>query len=397
MALQAGAASAPLNLPGWPQTTDSTPLRARVLVLDDGTTRLALVSLTVIALVRKQADLVRQAVAQAASVPFENVLCACTHVHSGPPVFGGDPVVREQMTAQVAAAAAEAAAQAATLQPAALGHHCDNLPGVSRVRRILRRDGTAITLRRAWPQWWGWANDPETVGPEEPLDDLLTVMRVDDAAGDPLAAVFHFTCHPIPDYFGYAADLIERTTGVPCLVLNGCQGSVDTPFEVRMRGRTQEAQLPILGQILGYRALELFTRAETTAEAKLGVCSREVFLPVSAAFLDSPAEKAAIWPEALRDGGFNTLVQCLRLGDLALAGIPGEAHVGFGQQVSEISPFALTRPVGLANDEVGYLFGAEARVRGGYEPDPQYWGVVEDQGLEIILKAAAECLRELPL
>jgi hypothetical protein len=395
MPLTAGAAGAPLNLDGWLQTTDGTSLQARVLVLDDGTTRLAIISLTVIALVRKQADVVRRAVAQAAGVAFENVLCACTHVHSGPPVFAGDPLVTEQLTATIAAAAAEAAARSATLQPAAIGYHCDNLPGVSRVRRILRLDGSVITLRRAWPQWWGWAEDPETVGPEEPLDDLLTVLRIDDVAGDPLAALFHFTCHPIPDYFGYAADLIERTLGIPCLILNGCSGSVDTPFEVPMRGRTQEAQLPILGQILAHRALELLTRAETATEAKLGVCSRDVFLPVLKAFVDDPGDKAAIWPEAVRDGGFSTLVQCLSLGDLALAGLPGEAHVGFGRSISNASSFALTRPVGLANDEVGYLFGAQARARGGYEPDPQYWGVVADEGLEIILAAMAECLTEL--
>lgn len=388
MALSAGAASAPLSIPDWPESTDGTSLQARVLVLDDGATRLALVSLTVICLVKRHADQVRRAVSEAAQVPFEHVLCACTHVHSGPPVFAGEPELREEMVARIVAAAVTAAS-ALQLQPARFGYCCEPLAGVSRVRRIVRRDGSAITLRRAWPQHWGWATDPETVGPEEPLDDLLTVMRLDDVAGQPLAAIIHFTCHPIPDFFGYAADLAERTLGVPCLILNGCSGSVDTPFEVPLRGKTQAAQLPILGQTLGYRALSDFARTETRGEVTLGASNREVFLPVVPAFLDNPGEKSAIWPEAIRDGGFHTLVQCLRVGDLALVGLPGEAHVGFAARIEGFSPFGLTRPVGLANDEVGYLFPAEARRRGGYEPDSQYWGVVGEEGLQVLAGAAA--------
>lgn len=394
MQLLAGAAAAPLSIPEWPQTTDGTSLQARVLVLDDGKTRLAIVSLTVICLVKRHADRVRQAVAEAAQVPLDNVLCACTHVHSGPPVFAGDPDVREACIAAVVRAAASAAAQAAATCPARIGYSCDNLKGVSRVRRIVRRDDSVITLRRAWPQHWGWATDPETVGPEEPLDDLLTVLRVEDEQGEPLAALLHFTCHPIPDFFGYAADLVERTLGVPCLVLNGCSGSVDTPFEVPMRGQTQAGQLPVLGQVLGYRTLELFARTETAAETTLGAAIRPVFLPVDERFLAEPGDKAGIWPETLQAGGFHTLVQGLRVGDLMLAGIPGEAQVGFSAQLQQVSPARLTRPVGLANDEVGYVFSAEARARGGYEPDPQYWGVVGDEGLPLILKALEECMND---
>lgn len=394
MPLHAGAAGAPLSLPNWPQSADSTSLQARVLVLDDGATRLAVVSLSVICLVRRHADLVRRAVSEAAQVPFDHVLCACTHVHSGPPVFAGELPVRETMVKRIAAAAATAAGEV-RLQPARLGFCAEPLVGLSRVRRLLRRDGSVITLRRAWPQHWGWATDPETVGPEEPLEDLLTVIRVDKADGDPLAAILHFTCHPIPDFLGYAADLVERTLGVPCLILNGCSGSVDTPFEVPMRGKTQADQLPILGQVLGHRTLSDFARIATDAAVPLGASSQEVFLPVLQAFRDNPGEKSAIWPEAIRDGGFHTLVQCLRLGDLTLVGVPGEAHVGFAAQLQQFSPSSLIRPVGLANDEVGYLFTAEARARGGYEPDPQCWGVVASEGLEVVAQAAKAGLEEI--
>lgn len=394
--LTAGAGFAPLNIPDWPQTGDGTPLAARCLVLDDGHVRLALLSLTVIALARREADAIREAAARAAGVPTSHLMLACTHVHTGPPTHASDQATRTRMADFLALAAVEAARQAATTQPARVGVATDHLPGISRVRRILRRDGSVITLRRAWPQYWGWATDPETVGAEEPLDDLLTVLRLEDDAGRPFGALFHFTCHPIPDYFGWAARLVEQTLpGVVCLVLNGCQGSVDAPFEIPLRGRTQAEQLPILGDILGYRTLELLARAETMDAHVLGAALRPLWLPLDRRFLAAPGEKATLWPEAIREGGFSTITQCLRVGDLALAGIPGEAHVGFGGEVQRVSPFGLTRSVGLANDECCYLFPEEARVRGGYEADPCFWGVVTGEGVTNLLTAITDCFTEL--
>ena len=394
--LRAGLGVAPLGLPDWPQTLDGTPLVARCLMLDDGQLRLAIVSLTVLALCPEAVRQVRETVGKAAGIPAAHVMCACTHVHTGPPTLSDDPTVRAGFAPYLCAAAAAAARQAAAAQPVRLGWATDRLRGVSRVRRILRRDGSVITLRRAWPQYWGWATDPETVRPEEALDDVLTVVRIEDAGGQALGAILHFTCHPLPDFVGYAAALVERCTpGAVCLMLNGCLGSVDTPFEVPMRGRTQAEQLPILGDILGYRALELLARAETSEHHPLGVSSREVFLPLDPRFLANPGLRLGLWPEAIRDGGFRTETQCLRIGELALAGIPGEAHVGLGAQLEQASGFSHTRPVGLANGECGYLFPEAARARGGYEADPAMWGVVSGKGVGALLEGLGACLAEL--
>ena len=394
MPLQAGAGRAPLNIPDCPTTSDGTPLAARVLVLDDGATRLAFVSLTIICLHRELSDAIRGAVAEATGTPAAHVVVACTHVHSGPgQVFQAPPAVREEAGRHVLRAAVAAARPAAALQPARLGHATDHLPGVSRVRRILRRDGSVVTLRRAWPQYWGWASDPETVGPEEPLDDLLTVLRLEDTAGAPLAALVHFACHPIPDFFGYAADLIERTLpGVPCLIFNGCSGTVDTPFEVPRRGRTQADQLPILGDILGYRALELLARAETSDTVPLAAASRQTFLPIHEHVRQAPGFRAELWPWLLDEGGFPVTVQALRLGEMALVTTPGEVQHGFGARLAERSPFPLTRVIGMADQEVGYMLWPESRARGSYEADLDQWAVTAEEALGILLLAAEDAL-----
>src|SRR4051794_15181433 len=60
-------------------------LWARALVLDDGKTRMAFVSCDLIGLSNFRIRQFRSAVR---SVPSENVLIACTHVHSGPDTLG---------------------------------------------------------------------------------------------------------------------------------------------------------------------------------------------------------------------------------------------------------------------------------------------------------------------
>lgn len=393
----AGAASVPLGIPDWPHTTDGTPLLARCLLLSDGETSFCLLSLCVLALTSEDSARVRSAVSLATGLWPEQVMVACTHVHSGPPVLSDVPETRSALVPHLCAAAAEAASRAREqLCPTCLGYSADSLPGISRVRRIRRRNGTIVTIRRAWPQGWGWARDPETVGPEEPLDDLLTVLRVDDQAGNLLATVVHFTCHPLPDFVGWAARMVEaQHSEAVCLMLNGCLGNVGTPFEVPMRGRTHADQLPVLGDILAYRCLELLARTATRPEASVAVASQPVFLPADPTFLSRPGDRAGLWPEALSAGGFAAEVQTATLGDLALVGIPGEINVGFGVEVERSSPFGLARVVGLCNGYVGYLLPESSRSRGSYEADPTQWGVVGGEGVPRLLHAVRESLRLL--
>ena len=80
---------------------------------------------------------------------------------------------------------------------------------------------------------------------------------------------------------------------------------------------------------------------------------------------------------------------------LALAGIPGEAQVGFGRDLQQASPFRLTRGVGNVGRSCAYLFRPEARARGGYEVDPMMWALTGDGALKIILDAQGECLMRM--
>jgi GNAT superfamily N-acetyltransferase len=64
---------------------------------------------------------------------------------------------------------------------------------------------------------------------------------------------------------------------------------------------------------------------------------------------------------------FETALQVIRLGEVALVGIPGEMFAALGLEIRRRSPFRHTIVVGLANDEVGYIPDRKGYEHGGYQ------------------------------
>src|SRR5690606_15026234 len=64
-------------------------------------------------------------------------------------------------------------------------------------------------------------------------------------------------------------------------------------------------------------------------------------------------------------------IQVIRVGEFAVAGLPGELFVEFGREIKEKSPFPLTLINELCNGSAtGYICTREAYQQGGYEPKP---------------------------
>ena len=71
-------------------------LFARALVLDNGTTRLALIGSDLIAMDADLVQQVRDAVTDATGIPGVNLLICCTHNHSGPSYFPSSQKIRNE-------------------------------------------------------------------------------------------------------------------------------------------------------------------------------------------------------------------------------------------------------------------------------------------------------------
>lgn len=72
--------------------------------------------------------------------------------------------------------------------------------------------------------------------PGVPADDTVIVARVSDDSGQTLASIVNYACHPTtlawentlisPDYVGAMREVVEASTGAPCLFLQGACGEL---------------------------------------------------------------------------------------------------------------------------------------------------------------------------
>jgi len=181
--LKAGAAKVDITPPpdtpvtGHPRKTSGVrdPIRAGILIVDDGKTKAGIVTLDLIGATDALVGAVREAVSSKAGVPRENILVAASHNHSGPD-FEKQEAWAKQAAGKIAAAAAEAASD---MRPVTVGYAEDTIGfGINR-RKVI--GGRAVVR----------------LNPAGPNDRRVKVLRFDDGRSlTPMAVLMHAVCHP---------------------------------------------------------------------------------------------------------------------------------------------------------------------------------------------------------
>jgi hypothetical protein len=367
-----------------PATGVRDPLYTRALVLEDDRRQIAVVSCDILGFDRELADDARARIERATGIPGLQVLLAATHTHGGPAtVFlqdcgERDPVWLATFEAQIAVAVAQAQA---ALVPATLAVGMgESTAGVHNRRR-----------------------------PGDGIDPAVGVLRVDGPDAAPLAVVVNYTCHPTclhhenrrvtADYPGLVCATVEAATGAICLFLTGAIGDVGPS------GRGEES-LATVGQAVAAEVLRVLpglaplpspwldTEGDTLALPLAALPSRDELLEQRAAYLAQSLEAEAAgqdlaarvaranlhWTERILDqikaGALHATVpaevQTLHLGELVLAGVPGEFFVELGLQIKAACAPRPVFVVGFANDNIGYIPARRAYPFGGYEIEHAY-------------------------
>ena len=237
-------------------------------------------------------------------------------------------------------------------------------------------------------------------------------MRLDRADGSPFTSLVSFACHATAlghgeqhaatDYVGPMRRALEETGTGPVLYLNGCGGDVN-PASMDNRGR---AAADALGRGLAEVAKPLWRDAAPVGDGSATVDAAQewVVLPYltprsageAAALLATGRERLAATqvgtPEyrlvrvvevdyaqrLLRlHYGNETLpnvraeVQALRIGPIAILGLPGEIYSSIGRAIKDASPVTAPRTLvaGWTNDSVGYVPDRSAYGVASYEAD----------------------------
>jgi len=341
-ALEAGAAktdiTAPVGTPlsgyGARMGRDSTgvhdPIWSRALYLDDGQTRLFWVSVDLVAINPELRARVLELAP--AAVPRENILLTATHTHNGQGGLSRHIIMRfitgrfmpdvlEKTAAGIAASMQSAYEKR---RRAALGYAVGSHQGLSANRRY--KDG--------------------------PIEEQVGVILVEDADGNPISIMTHFTGHPTsiddPDTFLFSADYpgyyyleMETLMGPECvpIFLNGAEGNqtIGNPENKDGWERTES-----VGRLLARRAHEI-AQEVSYGETTLSLTRSTVPLPQTLATTLLPAEVE---------------LYSLEINDLLVSFFPGEPCVELGLNLRNLAlarGYAAHFSVGLSNNYLLYF------------------------------------------
>lgn len=447
--LRAGAAAVditpqtfPLNMPGGfsANLAESAhdPLHARALVLDDGATRLAMVVVDNLGVAPELILEAKQLASEKTGIPVTQMLVSSTHAHSAPSSGGGpegspQAAYRERLLGGLVESIVRAHA---SLRPAAVGAAGHPLPEEVFNRRWYLKPG------KMPPNPFGKMDqvrmnpgtDPNTIDrPAGPTDPDFLVLSVQDERRQPIALYASYALHYVgatprgqvsADYFGEFARLMpSRVRGggdFVAMLANGASGDINNiPFTVTRPPREPFEQVRIVAQKAADAAWFAHRKiAEHRRDASLGMRERQVELryrrpsdedvaaarevlaksdPAEVEKLPRLAQHYAARVIAAAERAEETLtvpVQAIRIGDLAVCGLPFEVLVEIGLELRAKSPFAETMVVGLANGRHGYLPDPKQHALGGYETWLGTNTVAEDSSV-ILTKHLLDMLSEL--
>ncbi len=403
----------PQNMPGGFSANMAEkahdPFHARALVLSDAGTTLAMVVVDNLGAGPEVLDEAKSMASASTGIPADRVLICSTHTHSGPSLNKRSAKAAAYWTRFVEGVAQSIIQAHAALQPALFGAASHPLPDEVFNRRWFLKPGKMPLnpFGRLDTVKMNPGTSPDVLDrPAGPTDPDITIVSLQDAKRRPIALLANYSLHYVggapagemsADYFGEFARLMpHRLRGdgrFVAMMSNGTSGDINNiPFGVTRPPREPFEQIRIVAQKAADTAWFAHRKiGRHRNDVPIGMLQREVTLtyrrPSAQALAEANAvlaikDKSAIekLPRLAQNYAGSVLnaakrtedtltvkVQAIRIGDLAVCGIPFETFVEIGLGLKKRSPFPLTMVIGLANGRHGYLPTPEQHKLGGYE------------------------------
>jgi len=384
------------------------PLHARALVLDDGSTRLAIAVVDSCMISREDLDEAKLAANRVTGIPVENMLISATHTHTAPAVYGchGNDAEAEYRAWLIPRIADSIARAWRNLRPARVGWGRSDLPAFVHCRRWIMRPGTAIHPNPAFTGQPtnlvmmnpGYANTSK-VRQTGPVDPAVTVLSLQTRDGKPLALLANYSTHYAnapsqeisADYFGEFCGRIEKelkagesNPDFVALMSNGTSGDANCSDFTKSNWVVNPV---IVAEAVAAAAKQALAGVEYHDWAPLAAVEKRVNfnvrLPTKEQLemaRDYLATKVADRPTRNWEENYareTTLMagwpatkelklQALRVGDFGIGAIPCETYGSTGLAIKQASPFTLTMVIELANGCSGYLPPPDQFQLGGY-------------------------------
>jgi hypothetical protein len=251
------------------------PLYVKALVLDNGLTKMVIITLDVVALEEigpiKEGYLskVRSQIQKELNIPSSNILINASHCHG---------IVRADTDSLTVLAVKEALKN---LVPVNVGAGTGYENRIMENRRYNMKDGSQTDARRAY----SLPPDHELaeIGPTDPE---IGIFRLNKLNGETLAVLYNFAVHPIQgvpnggntaDIIGFASRVIEdNLKGSMALFLQGCGGDINP---VNYKGVDNPTDAEPLGNMLGLSILNALQSIKTGSDTEIKVFNEYLELP----------------------------------------------------------------------------------------------------------------------
>ncbi len=382
-------------------------LMARALVLDDGSTRLAIVVVDNLMMERELIDEAKRMAGEATGIPADRMLISATHTHSAPSVMAclgsrADPKYGATLPGHIARSIVLADQ---SVQPARVGWTVVKAYALNHCRRwIFRPDRIGqdpfgdSNVRAMMHPGHQSANH---VGPAGPADPDLSLLSVQSADGTPVAVLANLALHykgstaVSADFCGrfgeaFAAMIGAEETERPFVGIMSQGTSGDSMWMDYARPRNDPG-LEGYTQAVARLAAEAYGSIQYRDDISLAMAERLVRigrrLPDSqrldvarevAQRLESegriPRDRPEVYAmEAIylhEKPELELKLQAIRIGDLGITAIPNEVYGITGLKLKTQSPLDATFNIELANGAAGYIPPPEQHELGGYTTWP---------------------------
>ncbi|MEN3747350.1 neutral/alkaline non-lysosomal ceramidase N-terminal domain-containing protein [Sphingomonas sp. HF-S3] len=352
------------------------PLNVRAIVIDDGKTRAALVTVDAGAISSDTWKNVTARLERELKIPAAQVLLTGTHTHSAP--FMRGPAYESQIVEAVRKAAAEA-------RPARMAYGT----GVSYIN---------VNRNIIDPETHRWWEGPNYEGPS---DKTVAVVRFETPAGAPIAIYYNYGVHAVltgnldmvsADLPGATSNYIEESLGddVVAVYSNGAAGDQNPIFfqqtydlrairvaDYAKRGEDISNAMPPGGTGMDRNnpRVAMLMKQQKQMTLSMGQMLGEEVLHVTRASLERPTTDARIqgaqtivtcpgrkrldkgragYPGVYEDADPVSLrLSLVRIGDTVIGGVDGEVFTTIAQRFKRESPYKHTMMTTLTNGMAG--------------------------------------------
>jgi len=388
-------------------------LHARCLVLDDGTTKLAIVVCDLLGIHRSVSDAARAEIERKLSIPKSNVMISATHTHSAVGVLGSSRYAVEQeldnyqrfVVSRIVDGVQRANNQ---LEPAELGFGTVEAPEHVFNRRWYMGDGYVATspygdidtVKMNPP-----GGSPELVKPAGPTDPTVSFISVRRPDGTPISLFAAYSLHYVggvgpghisADYYGMFCDrlakLVTPDSQDPpfvAMLANGTSGDVNNINFVTPRPRQSSyEQMRFVAHDVAGKVHAALADVKHSSDITLQAHYQEPLVrwrhpsPATKAWAEAKLQepesdsKRADLPRIYAKRSLSLVdhpkeapvpVQLLRIGDIHIGTMPFEVFCEIGLDFKKHLGGKPAMLVSLAHGYFGYLPSPAQHLLGGYE------------------------------